>query len=67
MLVVVKFNVLEVMMKHIIRDRVASEAGITEPQAERAVEAVMDYFKTRLPTEMNIEIESLLVGEDRND
>jgi uncharacterized protein (DUF2267 family) len=54
-------------MKHIIRDRVASEAGITEPQAERAVEAVVEYFKTRLPFELNNEIQSLLAGEDRNE
>jgi uncharacterized protein (DUF2267 family) len=54
-------------MKHIVRDRVASEAGITEPQAERAVEAVVEYFKTRLPSEVNDEIQGLLAGEDRKE
>ncbi|MBD0381213.1 hypothetical protein [Paenibacillus sedimenti] len=54
-------------MKHIVRDHVASEAGITEIQAEKAVEAVVDYFKTRLPVEVNNEIQGALNGIDRND
>ncbi|MBP1153681.1 MULTISPECIES: hypothetical protein [unclassified Paenibacillus] len=54
-------------MKHIIREHVANEAGITEPQAEKAVSAMVGYFKTRLPVEINNEIEGLLTGEDRAD
>lgn len=54
-------------MKHIITKQVAEEAGITEPQAEKAVDALVGYFKTRLPVETNNEIESLITGEDKLD
>lgn len=51
-------------MKHMVTKQVADEAGITQPQAEKAVDALIGYFKTRLPEEMNNEIQSLIAGED---
>jgi nucleoid DNA-binding protein len=51
-------------MKHIVTKQVADEAGITEPQAEKAVDALIGYFKTRLPVETNNEIQGLITGED---
>ncbi|WP_171685429.1 hypothetical protein [Paenibacillus planticolens] len=54
-------------MKHIVRDHVAKEAGISEFQAEKAVDAVVDYFKTRLNVEVNNEIQGVLFGEDRHE
>lgn len=54
-------------MKHMIRQQVAEEAGITEQQAERAVEALVGYFKMRLPEDLNNEIYNSLVGEDNHD
>ncbi|CAH1232700.1 hypothetical protein PAECIP111891_07071 [Paenibacillus allorhizoplanae] len=54
-------------MKHIVREHIASEAGISEFQAEKAVEAVIDYFKTRLPVEVNNEIQGCLFGEDNHE
>ncbi|WP_171653828.1 hypothetical protein [Paenibacillus foliorum] len=51
-------------MKHIITKQIADEAGITEPQAEKAVDALIGYFKTRLPVETNNDIQSLIIGED---
>lgn len=53
-------------MKHIVKQQVAEEAGITEQQAERAVEALVSYFKIRLPQEVNNEIYNSLVGEDNH-
>lgn len=54
-------------MKHIVREHIASEAGISEFQAEKAVEAVIDYFKTRLTVEVNNEIQGCLFGEDNHE
>ncbi|CAG7628928.1 hypothetical protein ACFQI7_15655 [Paenibacillus allorhizosphaerae] len=54
-------------MKHIVRQQVAEEAGITEDQAEKAVEALVGYFKMRLPEEINSEIYNSLIGEDNTD
>lgn len=51
-------------MKHIVAKQVAEEAGITEPQAELAVEAVIGYLKTRMPAETAVEVESLFLGTD---
>ncbi|WP_197080942.1 hypothetical protein [Gordoniibacillus kamchatkensis] len=49
-------------MKHIVAKQVAEEAGITEPQAELAVEAVIGYLKTRMPKETAEEVENLFLG-----
>jgi len=54
-------------MKHIVRQQIAEEAGITEQQAEKAAEALLGYFKTRLPEEINNELTSSLIGEDNHD
>lgn len=51
-------------MKHMITKKISDEAGILEPQAEKAVDALIDYFKMRLPVEINNEIQSLITGED---
>lgn len=50
-------------MKHILAKQVAEEAGITEPQAEQAVEAVVGYLKTRIKKETAEEIQNLFVVE----
>lgn len=51
-------------MKHIVRQQIAQEAGISESQAEAAVNALVGYFKMRLPEEINNEIYNSVVGED---
>ncbi|WP_162848350.1 hypothetical protein [Paenibacillus nanensis] len=51
-------------MKHMVRQHVAQEAGISEAQAEAAVNALVDYLKMRLPVEINNEVYNSLVGED---
>jgi CRISPR/Cas system type I-B associated protein Csh2 (Cas7 group RAMP superfamily) len=56
-----------ILMKHIVRQQVAQEAGITEDQAEKAVEALVGYFKMRLPEETNSEIYNSLIGDDNID
>jgi hypothetical protein len=48
-------------MKHILSKQVAEEAGITEPQAEQAVEAMIGYLKTRVKKETAEEIQNLFV------
>lgn len=48
-------------MKHILSKQVAEEAGITEPQAELAVEAMVGYLKSRMKKETAEEIQNLFV------
>ncbi|WP_144029021.1 DUF2780 domain-containing protein [Paenibacillus rigui] len=54
-------------MKHMVRQQIAAEAGITEHQAEKAAEALLGYFKTRLPEEINSELYNSIIGEDNHD
>jgi len=56
-----------VTLKHSVRKQIAEEAGITELQAEKAAEALLGYFKTRLPEEINNDLNSSLIGEDNHD
>ncbi|MFC0211498.1 hypothetical protein ACFFK0_03375 [Paenibacillus chartarius] len=51
-------------MKHILSKQVAEEAGITEPQAEKAVEAMVGYLKTRIPKETAAEIQNLFLADN---
>ncbi|MCZ8515967.1 hypothetical protein O9H85_26915 [Paenibacillus filicis] len=51
-------------MKHQLVKLVSDQAGITEGQADQAVEAVIGYFKTRLPAETNEEIVTLVQGHN---
>lgn len=51
-------------MKHIVRQQVAQEAGISEDQAEAAVKAFVGYLKMRLPAEINDEVFNSVIGED---
>ncbi|MBU7316460.1 hypothetical protein [Paenibacillus oleatilyticus] len=50
-------------MKHQLVKLVSDQAGITEGQADKAV---VGYFKTRLPDEMNDEIANLAVGHNND-
>ncbi|GAA4880199.1 hypothetical protein GCM10023310_70480 [Paenibacillus vulneris] len=54
-------------MKHSVKQQIAAEAGITEYQAEKAADALLGYFKTRLPVEINDELYNSLIGEDKLD
>lgn len=51
-------------MKHQLIKLVSEHAGITEGQADQAVETVIGYFKTRLPAETNEEIVTLVQGHN---
>ncbi|UUZ78969.1 hypothetical protein LJK88_27365 [Paenibacillus sp. P26] len=51
-------------MKHQLIKLVCEQSGITEGQADQAVDAVIGYFKTRLPAETNEEIVSLVQGHN---
>ncbi len=53
-------------MKHQLVKLVSEQAGITEGQADKAVEAVVGYFKTRLPDETNEEIANLAIGHNND-
>ncbi|MED4600780.1 hypothetical protein P9314_08690 [Paenibacillus validus] len=54
-------------MKHQLVKLVSEQAGITEGQADSAVEAVIGYFRTRVPADMAEEINNLAVGHNQDD
>ncbi len=56
----------EQRVKHQLVKLVSEQADITEGQADKAVEAVVGYFKTRLPDEMNDEIANLAIGHNND-
>ncbi|AEI41643.1 hypothetical protein [Paenibacillus mucilaginosus] len=51
-------------MKHQLVKLVCEQAGITEGQADEAVEAVVGYFRTRLPAELAEELHNLAQGHN---
>ncbi|MCZ8522729.1 MULTISPECIES: hypothetical protein [Paenibacillus] len=51
-------------MKHQLVKLVCEQAGITEGQADEAVEAVVGYFRTRLPAELAEELNNLALGHN---
>jgi hypothetical protein len=53
-------------MKHQLIKLVCERANITEGQADEAVEAVIDYFKTRLPAEFATELGYLAAGHNQD-
>lgn len=54
-------------MKHQLVKLVSEQAGITEGQADNAVEAVIGYFRTRLPADVAEELNNLAIGHNEDD
>ncbi|WP_281887404.1 hypothetical protein [Paenibacillus sp. YYML68] len=54
-------------MKHQLVKLVSEQANITEGQANEAVEAVIGYFRTRMPSEVAEEINNLALGHNQNE
>jgi hypothetical protein len=46
---------------------VSQKAGISESQAQTAVETVMDFAKERLPEPLNSQVEAILSGGELPD
>lgn len=53
-------------VKHQLVKLVSEQAGINEVQADEAVEAVLGYFRTRLPSDIAEEINNLAIGHNND-